>query len=107
MYRRNPKLSFKNATDVLGQSMLEAAELLWIYEAQHSIRLQVEQGQYKRLCPKICENGVVVITGRVEKWRSSGAFSNFNNVILFQCCIETRLFRPSFQEGASCQLVYM
>ena len=56
MYRRNPKFSFKNATEVLGQAMLEAAELLWIYEAQHSIRLQVEQGQYKRLCPKIREN---------------------------------------------------
>ena len=40
MYRRNPKLSFKNATEVPDQSMLEAAELLWIYEAQHSIRLK-------------------------------------------------------------------
>ena len=47
MYRRNPKLSFKNATEVPDQSMLEAAELLWIYEAQHSIRLQVGQGQFK------------------------------------------------------------
>ena len=42
MYRRNPKLSFKNATEVPDQSMLEAAELLWIYEAQHLIRLQVK-----------------------------------------------------------------
>ena len=48
--------------------MLEAAELLWIYEAQYSVRLQVEQGQFKRLCPKIREDGVVVISGRVEKW---------------------------------------
>ena len=68
MYRRNPKLSFKNATEVPDQSMLKAAKLLWTYEAQHSIRLQVEQGQFKRLCPKIRENGVVAISGRVEKW---------------------------------------
>ena len=68
MYRRNPKLSFKNATEVPDQSMLEAAELLWIYEAQYSIRLQVEQGQFKRLCPQTREDGVVVISGRVEKW---------------------------------------
>ena len=68
MYRRNTKLSFKNATEVPDQSMLEAAELLCIYEAQYSIRLQAEQGQFKRLCPKICKDGVVVISGRVEKW---------------------------------------
>ena len=68
MYKRNPKLSFKNATEVLDQSMLEAAELLRIYEAQHSIRLRVKQGQFKRLCPKIREDGVAVISGRVEKW---------------------------------------
>ena len=41
MYRRNPRLSFKNAIEVPDQSMLEAAELLWIHEAQHSVRLQV------------------------------------------------------------------
>ena len=68
MYRRNPKLSFKNATEVPDQSILEAAELLWICEAQHSIRLQVKQRQFKKLCPKIREDGVVVISGRVEKW---------------------------------------
>ena len=68
MDRRNPKLSFKNAREVPDQSMLEAAELLWIYKAQHSIRLQVGQGQFKRLCPKIREDGVVVISGRVEQW---------------------------------------
>ena len=70
MYRRNPKLSSKNAyaTEVPDQSLLEVAELLWIYETQHSIRLQVGQGQFKRLCPKICEDGLVVISGRVEKW---------------------------------------
>ena len=65
-YRRNPKVSFKNATEVPDQSMLEAAELLWIYEAQYSIRLQVKQGQFKRLCPELHEDGVVVISG----WKS-------------------------------------
>ena len=48
MYKRNPKLFFKNATEVPDQSVLEAAELLWICEAQHSIRLQVEQGQFQK-----------------------------------------------------------
>ena len=49
--------------------MLEAAELLWIYEAQNSIRLQVQQGQFQRLCPKIREDVVVVVfSGRVGKW---------------------------------------
>ena len=47
MYRRNPKLSFKNATKVTDQSMLEAAELLWIYDpnTQFDYRLSKENSK--------------------------------------------------------------
>ena len=47
---------------------MEKAELYWIREAQQNMGKDTENGKYKRLCPKMGEDGVYVIRGRSELW---------------------------------------
>ena len=68
IYDRNPKSSFKNATSELTPHDVEKAELFWIREAQQNMGKDIENGKYKRLCPKMRYDGVYVIRGRSELW---------------------------------------
>ncbi|XP_068674368.1 uncharacterized protein [Montipora foliosa] len=68
LYDRNPKSSLKNATNDLTPHDVEKAELFWIREAQQNMGKDIENGKYKRLCPKMREDGVYVIRGRSELW---------------------------------------
>ena len=58
LYDRNPKSSLKNATNDLTPQDVEKAELFWIREARQSMGKDIENGKYKRLCPKMREDGV-------------------------------------------------
>ena len=44
------------------------AEVLWIIEAQKLLAEGLRRGDYKRLCPKTRDDGVVIVGGRVEGW---------------------------------------
>ena len=68
LYDKNPKSSLKNATNDLSPHDVEKAELLWIREAKQNMGKDIENGKYKRLCPKMREDGVYVIRGRSELW---------------------------------------
>lgn len=68
LYDRNPKSSLKNATNDLTPHDVEKAELLWIRRAQQNMGKDIENGKYKRLCPKMREDGVYVIRGHSELW---------------------------------------
>ena len=78
LYDRNPKSSLKNATNDLTPHDLEKAELFWIREAQQNIGKDIENGKYKRLCPKMGEDldGVYVIRGRSELWMEISIYSD-------------------------------
>ena len=68
IYDRNPKASLKNATSDLIPLDIEKAELFWIREVQQNMGKDIQNGKYKRLCPKMREDGVYVIRGRSELW---------------------------------------
>ena len=61
---------------------MEKAELFWIREAQQNMGKDIENGKYKRLCPKMSEDGVYVIRGRSELWMEMSY--NKREVILLQ-----------------------
>ena len=64
--KRTPSLS--NALLAPQAEDLEAAEMFWIREAQKSIKQDLEEGKYRRLCPKTRADGIVVVGSRAEEW---------------------------------------
>ena len=68
LYQRNPRLTFKNATQDLHSKDIEREEIFWTLEAQKTVDKDVRDGKYKRLCPRIRSHGIYVISGRGEKW---------------------------------------
>lgn len=68
MFQNDQKLSFRNAAKVLTPADITKAEKFWILEAQKSMRQDLENGKFKRICPKIQSDGVIVAGGRVERW---------------------------------------
>ena len=74
---RNPKTSLKNAARDLTPHDLERAELFWIREAQQDMGKDIENGNYKRLCPKMREDGIYVIRGRSELWMDWNKLKGF------------------------------
>ena len=63
LYQRNPRLTFKNATQDLNSKDIERAEIFWIREAQKTMDKDVRDREYKRLCPRIRSDGIYVISG--------------------------------------------
>ena len=49
LYERNPRLTFKNATQDLHSKDIERAEIFWIRQAQKTMDKHVKDGKYKRL----------------------------------------------------------
>ena len=43
----------------------ERAEMLWIKDAQAKVHCELSEGKYKNLCPKVREDGIIIVTGRV------------------------------------------
>ena len=70
--RREPKATFKNATQEITSKDVETAELFWIKEAQRNMKNDIKHGTYKRLCPRLRDDGIYVISGRAEKWLEIG-----------------------------------
>ena len=68
MYKREPKISLKNACKRLTCTDGNDAEKFWFLEAQMSLKEQLQRGDYKRLCPRTTNDGIVVVGGRAEKW---------------------------------------
>ena len=68
MFQNDPNPSFKNAAKVLTPADITKAEWFWILEAQKPMKKDMERGKYKRLCPRVRDDGVIVVGGRTEKW---------------------------------------
>ena len=68
MFQNCQKVSFRNAAKVLTSADIAKAEVFWILEAQNSLRRDLKSGKFRRLCPKIRTDGVMVVGGRVERW---------------------------------------
>ena len=68
LYDRNPKPSQLNVTSGLTPHDVEKGELFWIGKAQQNMGKDIENGEYKWLCPKMHEDGVYVIRGHSELW---------------------------------------
>ena len=66
MYQQKPTPSLKAATLILNKDDLESAELFWIRQAQNLVKQDVQDGKYRCLCPKIREDAIIVVGGRVE-----------------------------------------
>ena len=65
---RPPKPSLKNMTQPPSVERLEAAENYWVKEAQKTLKEEVGRGNHKRLRSTVREDGVVVVSARVEEW---------------------------------------
>ena len=68
LYRRKPRVSFKNACSELSPADIKKAECSWYLDVQVSIREEVSKGNVNRLCPTVRDDGVVVVGGRADKW---------------------------------------
>ena len=66
MYSKRPDLAFRNAVQAPDCATLEDAEVFWIKEAQLSIIDDFKTGKFRRLRPRMREDGIVVVGGRVN-----------------------------------------
>ena len=81
MYQQKPTPSLKAATLILNKDDLESAELFWIRQAQNLVKQDVQDGKYRRLCPKTREDGIIVVGGRAERWLEM-SYNNHEVVLL-------------------------
>ena len=65
---KNPKPSLKNTGKTLTPTDIKKAETFWIKKAQESMKNKLDEGEFKRLCPRTRDDGIVVVRGRAEKW---------------------------------------
>ena len=72
LYRREPKATIQNATQEITSKDVETAEVFWIKEAQRNMKNDIKNGTYRRLCPRLRDDGIYVISGRAEKWLEIG-----------------------------------
>ena len=68
LYKRKPRPSLKNVTSTLTPEDIDRAERFWILRCQKLLTADMEKGIFKRLCPRMREDGIIVVGGRVEKW---------------------------------------
>ena len=67
MYSKLPTLSFRNVARIPDCAALEAAEVFWVKEAQLSIINDFKSGKFRRLRPRMREDGIVVVGGRISR----------------------------------------
>lgn len=68
MFQNCQKLSFRNVAKVVTPADIAKAKAFWILEAQKFLRRDLKSGKFRRMCPKIRSDGVVVVGGCVERW---------------------------------------
>ena len=68
MFRTDYKPSFRNAARVLEPVDVTKAERFWILQAQETMLSDMKRGRFRRLCPRVREDGIIVVGGRAEKW---------------------------------------
>ena len=51
---------------------VETAEVFWIKEAQRNMKNDIKHGTYRRLCLRLRDDGIYVISDRAEKWLEIG-----------------------------------
>ena len=68
MFRTDYKPSFRNAARVLEPVDVTKAERFWILQAQETMLSDMKRGRFRRLCPRVREDGILVVGGRAEKW---------------------------------------
>lgn len=68
MYHKDPKRTFLNVTKKPTAEDLMKADLLWIKEAQSNMNRELKKGKYKRLCPRMREDGIYVVGDRTTRW---------------------------------------
>ena len=61
MFQNDPKLSLRNTAKVLTPTNIAKAERFLILEAQTAVRKDLERGKFKRLCPRVRDDGVIVV----------------------------------------------
>ena len=66
LYTRNPKATFCNAIKPMTPQNIEQAELIWIRDCQKPMVQDIAKGKYKRLSPKLREDGIVVVRNITE-----------------------------------------
>ena len=69
VFKYIPKPSLHNIKK-FPSDFISDAETMWVIEAQKLLKEGLEKGDYKRLCPRVREDGVVIVEGRVEAWFS-------------------------------------
>ena len=67
MFRTDYKPSFRNAARVLETTDVTKAERFWILQAQETTLSDMKRGRFRRLCPRVREDGIIVVGGRAEK----------------------------------------
>jgi hypothetical protein len=70
--------TFKNVNKLLTHADIVKAEKFWIRDAQFLI--DANSKNLRRLCPKLCDDGIIVVGGRLDKWIQMGY--NESEVIL-------------------------
>ena len=65
---KNPRPSLKNIGKTLTPTYIQKAETFWIKKAQESMKKKIDEGEFKRLCLRTRDDGIVVVGGRAEKW---------------------------------------
>ena len=68
LFQNDPNPSFRNAAKVLTLADITKAKRFWILEAQKPMKKDMKRRKYRRLCPKVRDDGVIVVGGRTKKW---------------------------------------
>ena len=64
MFRSDYKPSFRNTARVLEPVDVAKAERFWILQTQKTMKSDMKRGQFRRLCPRVREDGIIVVGGR-------------------------------------------
>lgn len=68
MYHTDSKPIFFNVKREPTAEDLMKAEDLWIQEAKRNMQEELKAAKYKRLCPRLCKDGIYVVGGRATRW---------------------------------------
>lgn len=69
VFRYAPKPSLTNILKFPSDFIIEA-EMIWIIEAQKLLKDKFENGDFKQLCPIVRDDGIIIVSGRVEEFFS-------------------------------------
>ena len=67
VFRHTPKPSLTNIFKFPADFIIEA-EMTWVIEAQKLLKDKFENGDFKQLCPRVRDDGIIIVGGRVEEF---------------------------------------